>query len=118
MNRQRGQANYYFEMIGQKKFSWAMVLALIAVLFFAYIAFLGMQYHEMSESNTPICYAIGILLIVSLCCFGMCYGRATRNKLLGGGVQIFLGIIIFVTLVKLQAHVLPTSMAMVTQTFS
>lgn len=77
-----------------------MVLALIAVLFFAYIAFLGMQYHEMSESNTPICYAIGILLIVSLCCFGMCYGRATRNKLLGGGVQIFLGIIIFGTLIS------------------
>ncbi len=75
-----------------------MVLALIAVLVFSYIAFLGMLYHETTNSKTPVWIAIGILVVVSLCCFGMSYGKAERNKFLGKGVQIALGIVIFVVL--------------------
>lgn len=86
-------------MIGQKRFNWAMVLALLAVLVFSYIAFLGMLYHETTSSKTPVWIAIGILVIVSLCCFGMCYGKAERNKFLGKSVQIALGTVIFVVLV-------------------
>lgn len=86
-------------MIGQKRFNWAMVLALLAVLVFSYIAFLGMLYHETTSSKTPVWIAIGILVIVSLCCFGMCYGKAERNKFLGKSVQIALGAVIFVVLV-------------------
>lgn len=86
-------------MIGQKRFNWAMVLALLAVLIFSYIAFLGMLYHETTSSKTPVWIAIGILVIVSLCCFGMCYGKAERNKFLGKSVQIALGTVIFVVLV-------------------
>lgn len=85
-------------MIGQKRFNWAMVLALLAVLIFSYIAFLGMLYHETTSSKTPVWIAIGILVIVSLCCFGMCYGKAVRNKFFGKGVQIALGAVIFVVL--------------------
>lgn len=76
-----------------------MVLALLAVLVFSYIAFLGMLYHETTSSKTPVWIAIGILVIVSLCCFGMCYGKAERNKFLGKSVQIALGTVIFVVLV-------------------
>ncbi len=76
-----------------------MVLALLAVLVFSYIAFLGMLYHETTSSKTPVWIAIGILVIVSLCCFGMCYGKAERNKFLGKSVQIALGAVIFVVLV-------------------
>lgn len=86
-------------MIGQKRFNWAMVLALLAVLIFSYIAFLGMLYHETTSSKTPVWIAIGILVFVSLCCFGMCYGKAERNKFLGKSVQIALGAVIFVVLV-------------------
>lgn len=85
-------------MIGQKRFNWAMVLALLAVLIFSYIAFLGMLYHETTSSKAPVWIAIGILVIVSLCCFGMCYGKAVRNKFFGKGVQIALGAVIFVVL--------------------
>lgn len=76
-----------------------MVLALLAVLVFSYIAFLGMLYHETTSSKTPVWIAIGILVIVSLCCVGMCYGKAERNKFLGKSVQIALGTVIFVVLV-------------------
>lgn len=76
-----------------------MVLALLAVLVFSYIAFLGMLYHETTSSKTPVWIVIGILVIVSLCCFGMCYGKAERNKFLGKSVQIALGAVIFVVLV-------------------
>lgn len=76
-----------------------MVLALLAVLIFSYIAFLGMLYHETTSSKAPVWIAIGILVIVSLCCFGMCYGKAERNKFLGKSVQIALGTVIFVVLV-------------------
>lgn len=76
-----------------------MVLALLAVLVFSYIAFLGMLYHETTSSKTPVWIAIGILVIVSLCCFGMCYGKAERNKFLGKSVQIAFGAVIFVVLV-------------------
>lgn len=76
-----------------------MVLALLAVLVFSYIAFLGMLYHETTSSKIPVWIAIGILVIVSLCCFGMCYGKAERNKFLGKSVQIALGTVIFVVLV-------------------
>lgn len=75
-----------------------MVLALLAVLIFSYIAFLGMLYHETTSSKAPVWIAIGILVIVSLCCFGMCYGKAVRNKFFGKGVQIALGAVIFVVL--------------------
>lgn len=85
-------------MIGQKRFNWAMVLALLAVLIFSYIAFLGMLYHETTSSKAPVWIAIGILVIVSLCCFGMCYGKAVRNKFFGKGVQIALGAVIFIVL--------------------
>lgn len=85
-------------MIGQKRFNWAMVLSLLAVLIFCYIAFLGMLYHEMSDSNTPILNALVLLVIVTLCCVGMCYGRSSRHKLLSKSVQIALGAVIFVAL--------------------
>ena len=98
-NRQREQTNVFTVMIGQKRFNWAMVLALLAMLVFSYIAFLGMLYHETSSSSTPIWSAVGIFVLVSLCCFGMCYGKAERNKFLGKSVQIVLGAIIFIVLI-------------------
>lgn len=76
-----------------------MVLALVATLIFSYISFLGMLYHDMSNSNTPILNAIALIGIVSLCCFGMCYGKAERNKYLGKSVQFILGGVIFVVLI-------------------
>lgn len=76
-----------------------MVVALVATLIFSYIAFLGMLYHEMSNSKVPILNAIALIGIVSLCCFGMCYGKAKRNKFIGKSVQIVLGGVIFVVLI-------------------
>ncbi|MDD6889532.1 MAG: hypothetical protein PUD39_04665, partial [Bacteroidales bacterium] len=52
-----------------------------------------------ASSATPIWNALGIFVIVSLCCFGMCFGRAERNKFLGNSVQIALGAVIFFVLI-------------------
>lgn len=83
------------------RINWAVILALIVLLGFTYFSFMGALYHEIVKGDLRIggLYALGVILIVSVCVVIMCISRATRWKEIGTAGQIFFALVILVVFV-------------------
>lgn len=80
------------------RINWAVILALLVLLCFTYFSFMGALYHEIVKGDLRIggLYALGVILIVSVCVVIMCISRATRWKEIGTAGQIFFALVILV----------------------
>lgn len=77
------------------KFSFGVVIALLALLAFAYIMFMGLIYWKRGELTTPILVTTVFLAIVVLCITAMCMSKATRWRKIGKRGQIIFGALTF-----------------------
>lgn len=78
------------------RINWAVILALIVLLGFTYFSFMGVLYNNHVNGDLWLGggYALGVVLIVSVCVIIMCVSRATRWKEIGTAGQIFFALII------------------------
>lgn len=81
----------------KSSFTFASVLSLMVLLVFSYIAYLGMVYWQQGNMALPIILSVSLIIIVCLCVFFMCKGKATRWRRIGGAGQIIFGLIVLVT---------------------
>lgn len=82
----------YFRM------NWAVILAMIVLLGFTYISFMGSLYSKYTGGDLLRAglYALGVILLVSICVVIMCASRATRWKEIGTVGQIGFALVILV----------------------
>lgn len=82
-----------------RKFSlnWAVVLAIIVLLTFTYIAFLGWLYQFDGNILKAALWALGAFVLVAGCVYFMVNSKMTKEKELGLVGQILFGIVILVT---------------------
>lgn len=78
----------------RSKFSFGAVIALIVLLVFSYVTFLGLVYWKNGEIFTPLLIVVCLILIVASCIAAMCASKATRWKGTGLAGQIVFGIVI------------------------
>lgn len=80
------------------RINWAVILALVVLFGFTYFSFMGVLYNNHVDGDLVkgSLYALGVILIVSLCVVVMCVSRATRWKEIGMAGQIFFAVIILV----------------------
>lgn len=78
------------------RINWAVILALVVLLGFTYFSFMGVLYNNHVDGNLlkGCLYAIGVILIVSVCVVVMCVSKATRWKEIGTAGQIFFALVI------------------------
>lgn len=81
----------------RSKFNFGAVIALIVLLVFSYITFLGLVYWKNGEIIMPIVIVTCLILIVVSCVMAMCASKATRWKGTGLAGQIVFGLIILAT---------------------
>lgn len=76
------------------KFNFGAVLAIIVLLGFSYITFMGLVYHSGGSLQTPVILTCVFIAVVITCILIMCKSRATRWKSIGTAGQILFGAII------------------------
>ncbi|MBR5102902.1 MAG: hypothetical protein IK092_07235 [Muribaculaceae bacterium] len=84
--------------MNNSKFSIALVISILALLFYAFISFMGMVYWQNGKITLALLLAIALVAVVLCCVVMMCKGRATRWKRIGTASQVFFGLIILVAL--------------------
>ncbi len=77
------------------KFTYGAVIALVVLLVFSYIAFMGLVYWQNGEISVPLLITLSFILIVASSITFMCMSRATRWKNIGQAGQIAFGFIVF-----------------------
>ena len=65
------------------KFSFSVVLSLVALLAYTYITFMGLDYMQNGELLIPCLASAGFLIAVVICVMLMCLSKATRWRNLG-----------------------------------
>jgi len=78
------------------RINWAVILALIVLLGFTYFSFMGVLYSEKVNGDLVWggLYALGVIIVVSVCVVIMCISRATRWKEIGTAGQIVFALVI------------------------
>lgn len=78
------------------RINWAVILAIMVLLGFTYFSYMGVLYSNRVDGNLLYggLYALGVILIVSICVVIMCVSRATRWKEIGTAGQIFFALVI------------------------
>lgn len=82
----------------QSKFNFALVFAIMVLLAYSYITFLGLAYWQGGKLLLPVLMTLGLIAVVLGCIIMMCRSRATRWQKRGMIGQIVFGFIILVTL--------------------
>lgn len=77
-------------------FNFASVFAIMVLLVFSYITFLGLTYWQKGNLLLPIILTVALIAIVATCVLFMCKAKATRWKRLGIIGQTFFGLIILI----------------------
>lgn len=77
-------------------FNFASVFAIMVLLVFSYITFLGLTYWQKGNLLLPIILTVALIAIVATCVLFMCKAKATRWKRLGVIGQTFFGLIILI----------------------
>lgn len=77
-------------------FNFASVFAIMVLLVFSYITFLGLTYWQKGNLLLPIILTVALIAIVATCVLFMCKAKATRWKRLGVIGQTLFGLIILI----------------------
>lgn len=77
--------------------NWGVVLALVVLLVYTYISFLGMLYKVEGVAWKAVLFAIAVIAIVAICVYIMVNAKMTKSKEIGMVGQIVFGLIILVT---------------------
>jgi len=75
------------------KFSFSVVLSLVALLAYTYITFMGLDYMQNGELLIPCLASAGFLIAVVICVMLMCLSKATRWRNLGTIGECVIGLI-------------------------
>ena len=81
------------------KFNFASVIAIMVLLVFSYITYLGLVYWRGGEFLFPILLTLAFFILVMVCVYVMCLSKATRWKRMGKIGQIFFGFIVLLTFI-------------------
>lgn len=79
-------------------FNFASVFAIMVLLVFSYITFLGLAYWQEGNLLLPVILSLGLIVVVCTCVFLMCKSKASRWKRIFIIGQAFFGIITLATL--------------------
>lgn len=71
-------------------FNFASVFAIMVLLVFSYITFLGLAYWQEGDLILPMALSLGLIVVVSFCIYVMCWAKANWNRKV---LQIILGLI-------------------------
>lgn len=85
--------------MSNSKFNFATVFAIMVLLIFAYITFLGLVYWNNGDLILPLCLTLGFIFLVMALVMVMCKAKATRWLRLGKIGQIICGALIMVLFV-------------------
>ena len=84
--------------MNKSKFNFAAVFSIMALLVYAFLAFMGLVYWRDGEIALPLLITIGGIALILLCLFVMCKGKESRWKI-GKIGEVFFGLVILVAFI-------------------
>ena len=84
--------------MNKTKFNFATVFSLMALLVYAFFAFMGLVYWKDGQFELPILITVGGIALILLCLFIMCTGKESRWKI-GKIGEVLFGLIILLTFI-------------------
>lgn len=80
------------------KFNFATVFAVMVLLVFSYITFLGLSYWQGGNLLLPVLLTVALIVVVGACVFMMCMAKATRWRRLSIIGQTLFGLVVLAVL--------------------
>lgn len=81
--------------MNKTKFNFAAVLAIVVLLVFSYFVFMGLDYWLRGNIAKAAGLTVGLIVVVLVCIYFLCKGKASRWKSVGVPVQVFFGVLMF-----------------------